>query len=143
MLWPRETASGMNEAFTAQIVYTYGWSDEPEHGTSPLERLPRGQGQVFVWVSEEILQDGTAGWAHEQAVAEMNAALEGRAIYTLTPTRPASGVVFEIRLAEPGDEGCAGRTLGYFQLLQQQPGEIAGGRDRLLRRLDRRARSSP
>jgi len=127
VLWPKETASGMTEAFTAQLVYTYGWSEEPEHGTSPMERIPESTNQVFVWISEEIIQDSDAGRAHEEAVADMNAALEGRASYVLTPTRPASGVVFEARLAQPGDEGCEGRTLGYFRARSSSTGEITGG----------------
>jgi hypothetical protein len=128
VLWPRETSSGMTQGFTAQIVYTYAWRNAPTQGTSPLERLPESVSEVFVWLSEEIRQDPTAGRAHEEAVAEMNRVLEGRAVYTLTPNRP-SGVVFEVSVAHGGDDVCGGSTttLGYFRVHDNARGEITGG----------------
>ncbi len=125
VLWPRETANGMSEEFTAQLVYTFGWSEEPEHGTSSLERIPEGMTQVFVWISEEILQDDRAARVHESAIDEMNAALEGRAIYILTATQPTGGVTFEVGL-DPGGS-CAPNVLGYFSANGNARGEITGG----------------
>jgi hypothetical protein len=127
VLWPRETASGMSGEFTAQIVYTYGWKDEPEHGSSPLERSQEGVHRVLVWVSEEIRQDARAGRRHELAVEEINAHLEGRVVYVLTPTRPSSGVFFEAKVNPGGDETCAEGARAYFRAFHDRRGEITGG----------------
>lgn len=127
VLWPRQTANGMHETFTAEIVYTYAWREEPDHGSSPLERVPESAARVSVWPSEQILQDPAAAHTHEVAIAEMNLALEGRTTYVLTPTRPATGVVLETRVAEPDDEGCEGNVAGYFRARVNARGEIGGG----------------
>lgn len=126
-LWPRETASGMSEEFTAQLVYTYGWAEEPEHGTSRLLRIREGFKQVFVMISDEIQRDGRAHEMHQSAVDEMTAALGGRAAYVLTSTRPAGGILVDIRLATDGDQACSDGALGYFRAWATNRGEIARG----------------
>lgn len=126
VLWPRVTAGGLNEAFTAQIVYTHGWSEEPEHGSSPLERIEEGVSDVHVWVTEAILEDTDALAAHEAAVEEMNASLQGRAVYLLSPTRPR-GVVFEVKVDGSHEVCVENDALAYFRGYSNRRGEITGG----------------
>jgi hypothetical protein len=83
---------------------------------------------VFVVVSEAIRENSRAHLAHEEGVALLNAALAGRVVYALAPSRPASGIVFESRV-DPADPVCAenDRILA-FTALNLQGGETTGGR---------------
>lgn len=128
VLWPRTTKSGLSEAYTTEIVYTAGTATPTPSGSSPLRRLRGGTTQVFIVVSEEIKQDNRAHLAHEEGVAMLNAALAGRAVYALAPTKPATGIVFESRV-DPTDPVCTenDRILA-FTVLNLQGGETTGGR---------------
>jgi hypothetical protein len=126
VLWPRSTPWGLTESYTAQLVYTYGSSEAPAIGSSPLERLRQGTTQVVVVVSEEIRQDDRANEAHQIAVGHINEALAGKVSYVLSPTTPPSGVVVEARV-DPADPVCADRVLGYA-LMSYRSGEIVGGK---------------
>lgn len=121
-LWPRENSIGMSEEFTAQLVYTYGWSNEPEHGTSPLVRIQEGAREIYLHLSAEILQDEEANRRHVESIDEVNAALEGRATYVITATRPSGGVVYDVRL-----EQCEGNVRAFFRAWTNPAGEITRG----------------
>jgi len=126
VLWPRATTSGLDEDFTAQIVYTWATSDPPAHGTTPLERPREGTTQAVVSLSQQILDDGAAHQAHAQAVDDLNAWLGSRMRYVLAGTPPASGVVFVARV-DPADAECADGTRAYFLGDYNPRGEITGG----------------
>lgn len=126
VLWPRTTASGLDESYTAQLVYTAGTLNPPAAGTSPLERIRQGTTQAYLLISEEIRQDPRAHAAHFDGVAMLSGILGSKLSYTLTPTRPDVGAVFDARV-DPADEFCAQRVLAFTQVrLQSQ--EIVGGR---------------
>jgi len=126
VLWPRSTPWGLTESYTAQLVYTYGSSEPPAVGSSPLERLRQGTTQVVVVVSDEIRQSDRVNEAHEIAVGHVNEALAGKVTYVLSPTTPTSGVIVEARV-DPADPVCADRVLGYA-LMSYRSGEITGGK---------------
>src|SRR5262245_48308655 len=95
-LWPRTTASGLDENYTATLVYTDTSSQDT--GSSFLLRLPQGTRSVAVVPSGELQSDGEAMATHSEAVAAMNEALGGAVSYSLSTVRPASGVVVETRV---------------------------------------------
>ncbi len=128
VLWPRTTTSGLSEAYTAAIVYTAGTATPPPSGSSPLRRLRLGTTQVLVAISEQINQDDRAHLAHEEGVAMLNAALAGRVVYALAPSRPPTGVVFDSRV-DPADSTCVENPrILAFTVLNLQGGETTGGR---------------
>lgn len=127
VLWPRRTASGIDENYTMVLVYTSGTSDPSPPGSSPLRRLRLGTTQAFVVPSPEIQQDGRAGAAHEQAVSSVNAAAAGRVVYAVVASRPQTGIAFDARV-DPNDSLCASdRLVLAFTSLSVQSGEIVGG----------------
>jgi hypothetical protein len=83
---------------------------------------------VFVALSDAIKEDDRAHFAHEEGLAMLNAALAGRVVYVLAPSRPPAGVVFDSRV-DPADPVCAenARILA-FTALNVQSGETTGGR---------------
>jgi hypothetical protein len=128
LLWPSTTAFGLSEDYTSALVYTAGTANPPAAGSSPLLRLRQGTTQAFVSVSPEIAQDDRANFAHQSAVDMLNAAMGGRVVYSLAPTRPASGVVFDTRV-DLADSLCAsGRRILAYTSVSLLAGEIVGGR---------------
>jgi len=127
VLWPKKTASGIDETYTRVLVYTSGAADSPPPGSSPLRRLRLGTTQVLVVPSQEIQQDGLAREAHEAAVATLNGATSGRVVYAVVPTKPQTGIAFDTRVA-PDDGLCVSdRRVLAFTTLNLQSGEIVGG----------------
>lgn len=126
VLWPRTTPWGLTESYTAELVYTYGSADPPPSGSSPLERIRQGAKEAVVVISDEIRQNDRANESHQIAVGHLNEALAGKLTYVLSPTTPASGVVFDVRV-DSGDPECSGNALGYAQM-SLQAGEIVGGK---------------
>jgi hypothetical protein len=110
VIWPRETPSGLNLHYTANLVYTAGTAEPPPVGSTPLLRLRSGTTQVVVVPSAEIQADDEAMRMHELAVERLTAASGGAVRYVLASSRPASGVVVEDRI-DPSDPGCVARRI--------------------------------
>lgn len=128
LLWPSTTAYGLTESYTAMLVYTAGTATPGANGGSPLRRLRQGTTQAFVSVSPEIAQDDRANSTHQSAVDMLNAAMGGRVVYSLAPTPPASGVVFDTRV-DVADSICtSGQRVLAYTSVSLQAGEIVGGR---------------
>lgn len=126
VLWPRANALGIREAYTIEIVYTAAAVEPSPAGSSALRRPRLGTTQAFVVLSEDIRQDDRANRAHQAAVATLNAALEGRIVYSLATSRPAAGVVFEARVNADAALCADGRILAYTSVTLQSA-EITGG----------------
>jgi hypothetical protein len=124
VLWPRSTRY-FDESYTLELVYTAATPEAGVTGAEPLERVRRGTTEAVVVPSSEILADDQARQSHFDAVAVLNAALGGRLTYVISPTRPASGVVFEAKI-DPADPLCTDRTLGYARN-SVRSGEIVSG----------------
>jgi hypothetical protein len=116
-LWPRTTADGLDEHYTATIAYTAA-SDTPSSavGTAPLYRLPQGTDTVVIVPSAELLADGASMEWHAAAVASATAASGGRVSFVLSPTASVgNGIVVTTRL-DAADRQCAERNIrGYMQ----------------------------
>ena len=126
VLWPRATSFGVSQEYTAELVYTAGTANPPPMGSSPLERIRQGATQAVLVLSEEILKKEQPTTAHEVAVANINEALGGRVTYVLSPTKPATGIFFEV-LVDPTEATCASGSLAFAQV-SYQSGEIVGGK---------------
>jgi Matrixin len=126
-LWPRTTATGVDENYTAVLVYTSaGGGARAATGAEALMRLPAGTSTVALVISAEILADGAAHDAQATAVANINAANGSGVRYSLTSELPPTGVAFELSVA-PSDEGCNDRVLAFTEARVRR-GEIASGR---------------
>jgi hypothetical protein len=125
LLWPRTTANGVDETFTAQIVYTWAASEPPPEGTTTLERLREGTTQVVVRLSQELLQDDAAHKAHVAGVEAVNAWIGGRVRYSLSSTAPPVGLVIDTRV-DPSAEDCKDAR-ALFDGRYNARGEITGG----------------
>lgn len=124
VLWPR-TTKYVDESYTMELVYTSGALGSGSGGANPLQRVRRGTTEAVVVPSSDILADDRAMQAHFDAVAALNLALDGRLTYSVSATRPSSGLVFEAKV-DPTDPICVDRTLGYAQN-SLRSGEIASG----------------
>jgi len=125
VLWPRSSASGIDEAFTASIVYTSAISQGGPPGAEPLRRLPADTQLVVVVPSAEILADDAAHGFHALAASRLTAAARGAVAYALARERPAAGVVFEAHL-RPSDATCTERVRGFARL-SLRGDQILGG----------------
>jgi hypothetical protein len=125
LLWPQTTASGLDETYTAQVVYTWGSAEPPPQGSTRLQRLSEGTTQAVVVASPEILGDDQAHQAHVAAVESVNAWIGGRVRYALSSVAPGSGVVFDARV-DPARASCS-EVRGIFFGRYNSRGEITGG----------------
>lgn len=124
-LWPRSTEAGIDESFTATLVYTRdSLTGTGPTGAEPLRRFATGT-TVFIVPSAEILADEFAHAAHIYAVARMNNAARGATTYTLAPEAPLAGPVFNARIGIE-DPSCGERTLAFTRTTLRS-GEIVRG----------------
>ena len=123
-LWPRTTANGIDENYTATLVYTSAGRQTGPVGQQPLLRLAPGA-SVAIVPSAEILADDRAHDFHREAVEQLTAIAGGAVRFRLEATAPASGVVFTTRI-EPGNPTCAQNTRG-FATSNLRNSEIVGG----------------
>jgi hypothetical protein len=127
VLWPRRTASGLDERYTSEIVYTASALEPQPPGSNPLHRLREGSTEVFVVPSPDILRDERALSAHEAAADSLTSAFGGRVVYTVAASRPPSGVVFTVEV-DASNEECVSRAIRGRIFMYERAGEITGGR---------------
>jgi len=121
-LWPRSSATGLDEDYTSRLVYSWGNDDRP--GTSPLYRLAGTQ--AFIVPSAELQADPAARAAHQRAADEVNAAVGGAVHYSVAASAPAGAVAFST-VVDSEDEGCEERVLALTRI-RLRAGEISSGR---------------
>jgi len=124
-LWPRATASGIDENFTVSIVYTSAALQAPPPGEHRLRRLAADTRLVVIVPSAEILEDEVAHGFHAAAAARLTTSARGAVSYVLARERPATGVVFDA-LLRPSDASCRERVRGFARL-SLRGDEILGG----------------
>lgn len=122
-LWPKDSVTGVDQNYTATLVYTRGTSPPPALGSSALSRLAPSTTQVTVVVSPEILGDPAALEAQQRGAEALGAA-NGAVSYVVSGTRPPTGVVFEVRI-DPADTRCTPQTRAFT--VSRGTGGIAGG----------------
>lgn len=126
LLWPKTTASGVDETFTVQVVYTESAATEPaSQGAAILRRLSEGTTQAFVVLSQEILQDDRAHQAHVAGVDAVNNWIGGRVRYALSAAPVSGGVVFQARV-DGARVDCNSARATFFGRYNSR-GEITGG----------------
>ena len=125
-LWPRTSADGLTEHYTASLVYTGTADPPPPIGASMLQRLPAGTSAVVVVPSPALLEDGRAMEAHADAVRTITEATGGTVSYLLAPSRPPSGVVITTRV-DPVDTLCVGGDLRGFMRGMYRGSELTSG----------------
>jgi hypothetical protein len=116
-LWPRTTAEGLNENYTATIAYTEASDEPPPVGSSPMYRLPQGTDTVVVVPSAELLADGAAMDAHTAAIQSATAANGGRVRFLLAQTSaPVGNSIVVTTRVDAADALCQERNLrGYMR----------------------------
>jgi hypothetical protein len=125
-LWPSTNSVWSTEEYVKRLVYTDTTGSSPS-GSSPLRRIRRGEARVTL-VLPQFLYDDSHGWReHDLAIGMISTAVEGRVVYTMSTTRPASGVVFEVSVAETDTYCAENAILGYTQVTMTA-NEITGGK---------------
>lgn len=116
-LWPRTTAEGLDENYTATLAYTQASEEPPPVGSSPLYRLPQGTDTVVVVPSAELQADGAAMDAHAAAIQSATDANGGRVRFLLAQSSASVGssIVVTTRV-DAADPLCQERNLrGYMR----------------------------
>ncbi len=126
-LWPRTSPLGIDDAYTAAIVYTAAGSAGALPGSTPLRRLGPGTSQVTLVLSAELARDDAAQAQLQRSAAVVTEALRGRVTYLLASSRPSAGVFFDLQL-NPADAQCRQRPIAAYTLTTLFTDEITGGR---------------
>ena len=126
-LWPASNSTGLDEAFSSEIVYSASTCPAMNTGLSPLRKPASSAGTIHVSLGPD-LQDAAAVTAHGQAVARLNAALAGSPRYELADS-PGTGVSFTA-VIDPSHATCTAgpEPLRAATQLTFANGNISGGR---------------
>ena len=122
-LWPRTSATGLDEEYTRQLVYT--WDKNAGPGASPLYRLSGAQAVLVP--SAALMSDPRVVAAHQHAADEVNAATGGAVRYSVAARAPAGAIPIET-LLDPADAGCKERVLAFTSIRLRSNGEIASAK---------------
>ena len=122
-LWPRTSATGLDEDYTRQLVYT--WDENAGPGASPLYRLSGTQAVLVP--SAALMSDGRVVAAHQHAADEINAAVGGAVHYSVAARAPAGAIAIDTVL-DPADSGCKERVLAFTSIRLRGNGEISSAR---------------
>jgi hypothetical protein len=122
-LWPRTSATGLDEDYTRQLVYT--WDKNAGAGASPLYRLAGGQAVLVP--SAALMGDSRVVAAHQHAADEVNAAVGGAVRYSVAARAPAGAITIDT-LLDPAEAGCKERVLAFTSIRLRSNGEIASAR---------------
>ncbi len=123
-LWPRTSPTGLDENFTAILVYTSTAEGAPIGGLG-LRRIRAGTTAVYVVLSDNLLNDAASVAWHQLGADSINVATGGRLIYQLS-TNPPPGAVIINASYDPTNTGCGATTRG-FSSSRVSGGEITGG----------------
>ncbi len=121
-LWPRNSPVGLDENFTAVLVYTNP-SDGASTGGRAMTRHRASTTLVSIVLSAGLAQDQESVRWHQLAADTLNTAIEGRLIYRVVTERPTSGVVVDVSY-EPSNSNCGG--FRGFTSWRTSVGEITG-----------------
>jgi hypothetical protein len=124
-LWPRTAAGWPSEEYLKTLVYTDTAEGSPL-GVSPLRRLKRGETHAAVLLPQKLFDTHHIWEEFDYGTGMINTAVGGRVVYTLATTRPSSGLVFEVAVADGTDTTCQRGYLAYTRLTMQS-NEITGG----------------
>ncbi|MEO8360035.1 MAG: hypothetical protein ABI672_08400 [Vicinamibacteria bacterium] len=123
-LWPRTSGTGLDENFTAVLVYT-STADGSTIGALPLRRHRAGITMVSIVLADSLLADPAAMANHQFAADVLTAAVAGKVAYRVTPQAAAGSTIVNVSY-EPGNAGCDDRTRA-FTTIRLSGGEITSG----------------
>lgn len=123
-LWPTVSPSGMDENFTAQLVYTSTADNAPVGGLSLLRHRP-GTTAVTIVLSAELAADAEAVRWHQLAADSLNVATNGKIAHRVSAERPTAGIVIDVAY-DPANAGCSSRVRAFANR-RSSAGEITGG----------------
>jgi hypothetical protein len=106
-LWPLTSPAGLNESFTARLVYTSTQAGSPL-GEEPLRRP---EGPVYLVPSADLVDDARAVAEMAYAAEKVNDAVEGRLPFSVNTAPPSDGVRFDVRV-DRSDPTCR-RALAF------------------------------
>jgi len=86
-LWPTWSPTGLDEEYTARLVYNCAGGDS---AGDPLMRVVTGP--VFVTPASDLLADDAARSSHMDAVDLISAATRGAVTFSVTAAAPAGGI---------------------------------------------------
>ncbi len=104
-LWPKQSPTGLDEHFSATIVYT-ATGDDSQLAGNALLRLAESTRQVFVVPSVELVSDAATMEALTAAAARVTAANGGQLTHLVDANPPSGAVRFDARL-DPSQPTCA------------------------------------
>jgi len=122
-LWPRQSATGLDESFTSAIVYSDSSGDTLAGGG--LYRPGSSVRMVYVAPSSELQGDAQTMNALREGAARLSSATGGQLRWAVETSAPAGAVRFDVRF-DPADSGCTERVLGYANRMIRGF-EIVGG----------------
>lgn len=125
-LWPKQSPTGLDEHFTAALVYTSAGGTSPPYAGQGLIRLADTTRDVYIQPSAQIFEDAQIVDTLEDAVSRVNAALDGRFRFVLSSSAPAGSVVFSL-VRDPDDVYC-GPLVGAFVERRYSGYTIVGGK---------------
>ena len=88
-LWPKESPVGLDETYTARLVYNCAAAPCPAR--EPLLRVAGGQ--VWIAPSAELQADPEAMKSHQDAAVLLSQATGGAVTFSVVKSAPASGIV--------------------------------------------------
>lgn len=124
-LWPKTSSTGLDEHFTATLVYTRG-EEGDALAEEPLRRLGDGTRRVGVVLAESLAGDEARFSRHAEAVEQLTAATGGQVVYALA-SQAEPGVLAVNATFDPEDENCAERVRAVT-LTQLRGGTIVSAR---------------
>lgn len=122
-LWPKQSPTGLDEHFSATIVYTDTGTESPL-ANAGLFRLGAAAREVYVVPSQQLLEDGAAMDALQAAASRVMAAHGGQIRYLVAASAPTGSVRFDARL-DPSAGSCSGARA--FVQRNSRANEIVGG----------------
>ena len=118
-LWPKESSTGLTEAFVFDVVYQLAQGGESSH----MMRIRPLTDMAFVVPSARILGDARAMRAVYDAIDELNAIARGEVNFAVAPDPPPGSIYFEL-VIDPAE--LEGNVVG--QALRRLSGwNIVGG----------------
>jgi hypothetical protein len=124
-LWPTSSPTGLDEEFSAFIVYSGGSCPARRDPGFVVRHAPETQVATVVLASNQQTERDFE--VHQAAIDLLNAATGNRPRYVLATVAPPSGVVFTTRM-DPAYGVCpTGQVAAYFTRFQTANHELTGG----------------
>jgi len=123
-LWPERSPTGLDERYSAMLVYTSTSDRDTPFAGDPLYRLGSQTRQVYLVPGAELQADSVSMEALENAAAKIGMASASQVAYSVTKSPPAGAVRFDVWL-DASASNCEGARA--FTSRSLRGAEIVGG----------------